>query len=170
MSHLDHVAPPSAPHGRRTVDLQWFRIELEQQRRFRLDQLTDLSYEATVASDDAQGEVTSALMTAARTVLAEIDAALFRLAIGSYGVCQQCNRAIPTDRLEAIPMASLCLPCQYSRESQSPQTDPGTVKSLRTTTTPQVPPSLLHRNPAAPDIVDVWGTDSFPASDPPANW
>jgi hypothetical protein len=21
-----------------------------------------------------------------------------------------------------------------------------------------------------PDIVDVWGRDSFPASDPPANW
>ena len=21
-----------------------------------------------------------------------------------------------------------------------------------------------------PDIVDVWGADSFPASDPPANW
>jgi hypothetical protein len=21
-----------------------------------------------------------------------------------------------------------------------------------------------------PDIVDVWGHDSFPASDPPANW
>jgi hypothetical protein len=23
---------------------------------------------------------------------------------------------------------------------------------------------------SAPDIVDVWGRDSFPASDPPANW
>jgi hypothetical protein len=24
--------------------------------------------------------------------------------------------------------------------------------------------------PPAPDIVDVWGQGSFPASDPPANW
>jgi len=23
---------------------------------------------------------------------------------------------------------------------------------------------------SGPDIVDVWGQDSFPASDPPANW
>ena len=24
--------------------------------------------------------------------------------------------------------------------------------------------------PTAPDIVDIWGLDSFPASDAPANW
>jgi hypothetical protein len=32
----------------------------------------------------------------------------------------------------------------------------------------------VHQAPAAGaddiDIVDVWGQDSFPASDPPANW
>jgi RNA polymerase-binding transcription factor DksA len=116
MSHLDQVAPRSAPHGQRTIDLQWFRRELEQQRRFRLDQLRDLSYEAAAASDDARSEVTSALMTGARAVLAEIDAALFRLAIGSFGICQRCGRPIPVDRLEVLPMASLCLPCQYAVE------------------------------------------------------
>jgi RNA polymerase-binding transcription factor DksA len=140
MSHLDQAAPPSGPRGGQTVDLQWFRSELEQLRRFRLDQLTDLSYEA--AADDVQGEVTAALMAGARTALAEIDAALFRLAIGSFGVCQRCGRAIPVDRLEAIPMAGLCLQCQYAKESHRP----------------------------GPDIVDVWGIDSFPASDPPSNW
>ncbi|MGW1339515.1 TraR/DksA family transcriptional regulator [Kribbella sp. NPDC002412] len=140
MSHLDQAAPPSRPRGRDAIDLQWFRSELEQQRRFRLDQLTDLSYEAAGVADDAQAEVTAALMTGARVVLAEIDAALFRLTIGSFGMCQRCARAIPVDRLQAIPMAGLCLTCQYAKES--------------------------HR----PDIVDVWGADSFPASDPPANW
>ncbi|WP_199511975.1 hypothetical protein [Nucisporomicrobium flavum] len=25
-------------------------------------------------------------------------------------------------------------------------------------------------DPDDPDIVEVWGRDSFPASDPPANW
>ncbi|MEU4602620.1 TraR/DksA family transcriptional regulator [Kribbella sp. NPDC023972] len=142
MSHLDQAAPSSGPRGRHAVDLQWFRGELEQQRRFRLDQLTDLSYQAAGAADDVQGEVTAALMSGARTVLAEIDAALFRLAIGSFGVCQRCGRAISVDRLQAIPMAGLCLPCQYVKESHQ----------------------------LGPDIVDVWGIDSFPASDPPANW
>jgi hypothetical protein len=35
------------------------------------------------------------------------------------------------------------------------------------------PAAVSRRVPAArtiPDIVDVWGLDSFPASDPPANW
>jgi hypothetical protein len=27
-----------------------------------------------------------------------------------------------------------------------------------------------HADRAVPDIVDVWGRDSFPASDAPANW
>jgi RNA polymerase-binding transcription factor DksA len=50
-------------------------------------------------------------MTAARTALAEIDAALFRLTIGRFGVCQRCGRAIPAELLHAIPMASLCVRC-----------------------------------------------------------
>ena len=28
----------------------------------------------------------------------------------------------------------------------------------------------LDADRTVPDIVDVWGHDSFPASDPPANW
>ena len=35
------------------------------------------------------------------------------------------------------------------------------------------PAAASGRGPAnrtVPDIVDVWGCDSFPASDPPANW
>jgi RNA polymerase-binding transcription factor DksA len=142
MNHLNQLAPPSAPYGRRCIDLAWVRRELEQQRRFRLDQLTDLSYRAGGTSDDAQREVIRALMAGARAVLSDIDAALFRLAIGSFGVCQRCGRAIPVEQLEVIPMASLCLPCQYDQEARRPKRD----------------------------IVDVWGADSFPASDPPANW
>lgn len=30
--------------------------------------------------------------------------------------------------------------------------------------------STVEMRLAAPDIVDVWGQASFPASDPPANW
>jgi RNA polymerase-binding transcription factor DksA len=120
MSHLDQAAPPSGPRARHAIDVQWFRSELEQQRGLRLDQLTDLSYDAAGVADDVEGEVIAALMAGARTDLAEIDAALFRLAIGSFGVCQRCGRSILADRLEAIPMASLCLPCQCAQESGRP--------------------------------------------------
>jgi RNA polymerase-binding transcription factor DksA len=160
MTDLEQVAPPNAPGDPHTVDLQWYRHELEQQRRFRLDQLTDLAYDALAASDDALSEVTAMLMRAARAALADIDAALFRLAIGRFGVCQRCGRVISADRLHAIPMASLCLRCQLSKESED--------RHLHPWRTGTIPP----KSPARPlrDIVDVWGEDSFPASDPPANW
>ena len=160
MTDLDPVAPPSAPPDRQTVDLQWYRRELEQHRRRRLDQLTHLAYDALGASNDALNEVTATKMRAARAALADIDAALFRLAIGRFGDCQQCGRAIAADRLWAVPMASLCLRCQLLKESAN--------HHRRTWRTGTIPPASASR--PLRDIVDVWGEDSFPASDPPANW
>lgn len=32
------------------------------------------------------------------------------------------------------------------------------------------PAPVAPRVVVAPDVVDVWGADSFPASDPPSNW
>jgi len=160
MTDLDQLAPPNAPRDQHTVDLQWYRRELEQQRQFRLDQLTHLAYDALAASDDALREVTASLMRAARAALADIDAAVFRLAIGRFGDCQRCGRVIPEDRLRAIPMASICLQCQLSEESASLHRHPRS-----TGTVPPMSPSRPLR-----DIVEVWGEDSFPASDPPANW
>jgi RNA polymerase-binding transcription factor DksA len=160
MTDLDQVAPPSAPRDRQTVDLQWYRRELEQQRRFRLDQLTDLTYDGLAASDDARATRAALISAAVTSALADIDAALFRLAIGRFGVCQRCGRVIPADRLQAIPMASLCLRCQLSKESENPHVHPWRTGTIR----PTAPPLPVR------DIVQVWGEDSFPASDPPANW
>jgi RNA polymerase-binding transcription factor DksA len=169
MTDLDQVAPSSAPRDRQVVDVGRYRSELEHQRRFRLDQLSELADEALAASADAQAEVTAILMRGARTALADIDAALFRLAIGSFGICQRCGCVITADRLEAFPMASLCLRCQYLEDSEDPHMDPDSVEPRRVATTP--PESAAqHPDPAARDIVEVWGEDSFPASDPPANW
>ncbi len=44
--------------------------------------------------------------------LAAIDAALARLDAGTYGSCTSCHRAIPPERLEALPWAALCIDCQ----------------------------------------------------------
>jgi RNA polymerase-binding protein DksA len=46
----------------------------------------------------------------------DIDAALLRIADGSYGVCADCGGAIPVDRLEAYPTAKRCRPCQQRYE------------------------------------------------------
>jgi DnaK suppressor protein len=43
--------------------------------------------------------------------LAAVDAALVRVADGTYGVCGVCGREIAPERLEAIPWAATCVTC-----------------------------------------------------------
>ena len=50
----------------------------------------------------------------ARTIyatVAEIDQALERLDAGTYGRCIACGTTIPSERLDAVPWAALCVPC-----------------------------------------------------------
>ena len=44
--------------------------------------------------------------------LRAIDAALLRVADGSYGVCEVCDKPIDTKRLEITPHARRCIDCQ----------------------------------------------------------
>ena len=44
--------------------------------------------------------------------LEEIAAARARLRNGTFGTCEACGTVIPLSRLEAIPTAHQCLPCQ----------------------------------------------------------
>lgn len=48
--------------------------------------------------------------------LAQVDAALERIADGSYGLCAACGLAIAPARLRAEPAAALCLVCQTQAE------------------------------------------------------
>ena len=53
-----------------------------------------------------------ALITSSRRALSEIAHALRRMAQGTYGVCERCETAIPAERLEVLPHARFCAPCQ----------------------------------------------------------
>jgi DnaK suppressor protein len=64
------------------------------------------------ATSYAVGRMTDAYQ--ARTIyatVADIDQALDRLDAGTYGRCVTCETAIPSERLEAVPWAALCVPC-----------------------------------------------------------
>lgn len=49
--------------------------------------------------------------------LEAIDAALDRIADGTYGVCEDCGCDIPTARLHANPFTARCIDCQARAET-----------------------------------------------------
>jgi DnaK suppressor protein len=53
-----------------------------------------------------------ALSAQARAEIEDIDNALARIDAGEYGVCQQCGKLIPRERLRALPQAALCVACK----------------------------------------------------------
>jgi RNA polymerase-binding protein DksA len=57
----------------------------------------------------------AALIRQARGHLAQIDAAMLRLAEGSYGICEACGAPISEARLAARPVTTLCITCAAQR-------------------------------------------------------
>lgn len=51
----------------------------------------------------------------------EIEAALLRIAHGSYGQCIDCDEAISPERLDSMPAASRCYACQQAIERKAPR-------------------------------------------------
>jgi RNA polymerase-binding transcription factor DksA len=57
----------------------------------------------------------AALVSGARRHLAQIDAAMLRLAEGRYGRCESCGAPVSAARLAARPVTTLCITCASRR-------------------------------------------------------
>lgn len=66
----------------------------------------ELADHATVTHDR---ELDDTLEENAEQILREIETALARMEDGTYGTCTVCGKAIPPERLEAVPYATLCV-------------------------------------------------------------
>jgi YteA family regulatory protein len=73
---------------------------------------------ADTATDTFDRELDYTLGENSEHVLAEIEAALERIDDGTYGICTNCGKEIPPERLEARPWATLCIDCQRQREGR----------------------------------------------------
>jgi DnaK suppressor protein len=117
---IDAVRTTTSSASEFESQLTALRAELDQQRRFRTEQLQKLALdaaEAVATADQNRLQVTRVLTLAAESALEDIDAALQRLAEDSYGICQRCAEPIAWERLEVLPMSRLCTRCQYLAES-----------------------------------------------------
>lgn len=69
----------------------------------------------TLVADEESSE--GALAEKVARELAEVDAALGRIAEGRYGTCAACGGPLGLQRLRAIPEARYCLGCSGHRPS-----------------------------------------------------
>jgi len=74
---------------------------------------------ADLGSDAFEGEMTLDLLETEGRLQEEIAAALARIDSGTFGQCENCNRRIPRQRLEAVPYTRFCVHCARAEEETS---------------------------------------------------
>lgn len=104
--------------ARREADLQAVlaREEAEEMAAVRQSDPQAVTDFKELAEEQAQLAVHEMQHAQAQRELAQVRAALQRLAQGSYGNCQTCGEPIELARLEALPYAARCMRCQTASE------------------------------------------------------
>ncbi|MCL4394091.1 MAG: TraR/DksA C4-type zinc finger protein [Chloroflexi bacterium] len=105
------------------LDLDAMRKRIEEER----DQLLARSIpppepargdEADMAAMEQAKERSLWLANDQKQRLAQIDRALARIAAGTFGVCSACGKPIADERMEANPLATLCIEDQAKLEKK----------------------------------------------------
>jgi DnaK suppressor protein len=110
--------------------LERFKKKLEEERERLEDQVAD--YERVLeearltesssdrSPDPGNAEASSMKLEYAKELsieqntldlLSKANRALERIDAGTYGICESCGKAIPVERLEALPYSTLCVEC-----------------------------------------------------------
>jgi RNA polymerase-binding transcription factor DksA len=71
---------------------------------------------ADIGSESFAQEFSLELLQRDEATLTEIDEALERVRIGTFGLCEGCAEPIPKARLNAVPHARFCVDCQRRNE------------------------------------------------------
>ena len=76
-------------------------------------------HQADAGSDAYDRDFALSLLSQEQDALYEIDQALKRIELGTYGICEMSGKSIPRARLEAIPFARFTVECQSQLEKQN---------------------------------------------------
>jgi len=99
------------------------KMEDEALRRSRQDATGDLSsmpiHMADMGSDTFEQDFTLGLIENEEQELGAIEEAMERIEEGTFGVCEECSKFIPKERLKALAHAALCLECKKKEEGES---------------------------------------------------
>ncbi len=122
------------------AELKFLKQQLSQRREILVQQLLgqlkesgDMDFEALAGKVRDTGDESVASMLGAISAvaaeqetreLAEVEAALDRIARNTYGICTGCGEAIAPERLRASPAAAFCIRCQQKAEGPAGGRDP----------------------------------------------
>src|SRR6266478_4224751 len=76
----------------------------------------DLADEVDLASSELNQSVALRLRDRERLLLQKIEIALSKIDSGKFGICDLCEEPIEVKRLEARPVANLCIRCKEAQE------------------------------------------------------
>ena len=107
----DQTAVLREEHARLTARI----AELQSELAAVLDDADARHAPDTDSSDAGSGDVerdrVTALLASARHNLTQVQAALRRADLGTWGVCATCGKPISAERLAALPTATTCVSC-----------------------------------------------------------
>lgn len=96
------------------------KLEKSALHRSQKDSSGDLSaysiHMPDLGTDAMERERDLLVASAEGRVVLQIHEALSKIKDGSYGVCESCGKSISAQRLELIPYALYCAPCQMKAE------------------------------------------------------
>jgi DnaK suppressor protein len=100
--------------------IELLRNALENQLQRYTDQLADFAgYSRRPDRGGYDHDTFVAMVAACREAVADTTSALRRMAEGQYGTCERCTASIPLQRLEILPHARCCAPCQQIADRRS---------------------------------------------------
>jgi DnaK suppressor protein len=94
-------------------NLRGTTLELEGMREL------ELNDEGDYAAASAETIVDSAILVQQRKELNEIELALDKIKVGTFGICEMCEEPIGKDRLDVKNFARFCITCREINEKES---------------------------------------------------
>jgi len=95
--------------------MTWPKEELESmcmQLQIQIERRNGNSYLAT-----SDREINLVLQNHLQRKLEQVKAALHKIEVGTYGLCEVCGGRINPERLQALPYATTCIKCERKREN-----------------------------------------------------
>ena len=78
-----------------------------------------IDHMADYGSDSYEQEFTLSLIESKSEALRDVDEAIRKIEVGTYGLCEECETLIPKARLEVLPHTQFCIECKSAQERAS---------------------------------------------------